>query len=241
MSRFVRSGPERMSAPLPSASHSYLVYTFQSGQCGGIWTTARTATEAIQRIREHRHLTEAYARERMIEIVETEITFLGRYPSGVKKGYWHTFSNVEAKRPHTLFIGAISREDLDVQEAAAIEAAIQKEVELQLRIKAVAHLTAKTVVIEELPKHWKHRVRQTTKGCWVWQTEADVGPYKDAYISMKGPVPEGAVLRHSCDNRRCINPNHLTLGSPRDNVRDMVARYRHPSQKRFGKRRKMPR
>lgn len=37
---------------------------------------------------------------------------------------------------------------------------------------------------------------------------------------------EGYVVRHTCDNPRCINPQHLILGTTQDNVDDRVARGR---------------
>jgi len=47
------------------------------------------------------------------------------------------------------------------------------------------------------------------------------------YMKYYGPIPQGMVVRHKCDNRLCINPEHLELGTPEDNVRDMVRRLRH--------------
>lgn len=37
----------------------------------------------------------------------------------------------------------------------------------------------------------------------------------------------GKVVRHTCDNPRCINPEHLILGTVQDNVNDMMERHRH--------------
>lgn len=37
---------------------------------------------------------------------------------------------------------------------------------------------------------------------------------------------EGLIVRHTCDNPRCINPQHLELGTQHDNVQDMIARRR---------------
>lgn len=46
------------------------------------------------------------------------------------------------------------------------------------------------------------------------------------YMEMFGKIPDGHVIRHKCDNRRCINPEHLISGTPRENSRDMVERDR---------------
>ncbi|MDE2629577.1 MAG: hypothetical protein KGM97_01185, partial [Alphaproteobacteria bacterium] len=179
--------PKRAPAPSPSTSHSYLVCAFQSGEYAGIWTTACSAAEAIHSIRENRCLI-GHTFERATETIRTDIIVLGNYWSGVGKGYRHTFSEVELERPRTMFIGAISREDLKAQMAAANEAAIQKEEDLQRRIKAVAHLTKKVVLMDQLPEHWKLRIRQSSKGCWIWKT-ADESPYRRVYFKMKGAVP----------------------------------------------------
>jgi hypothetical protein len=39
-------------------------------------------------------------------------------------------------------------------------------------------------------------------------------------------IPKGKIIRHKCDNPRCINPFHLEVGTRADNARDMVQRRR---------------
>lgn len=46
------------------------------------------------------------------------------------------------------------------------------------------------------------------------------------YETLVGEIPEGMLVRHTCDNRVCINPDHLIIGTAADNSQDMVSRNR---------------
>ena len=85
-------------------------------------------------------------------------------------------------------------------------------------------------------------------GCWYCEAGGDSAPYGKIYyegrtidnhiaswIVHKGPIPEGKSILHSCDYKRCINPEHLFAGTQQDNIDDMIAKGRkapaHPQAK----------
>lgn len=81
-------------------------------------------------------------------------------------------------------------------------------------------------------------------GCWEWSgnlgrdgygkvTRANktVRAHRLAYETWVGPIPEGHVVIHSCDNPPCINPEHLRPGTHQENTHDMLAKGRGRWQK----------
>lgn len=54
--------------------------------------------------------------------------------------------------------------------------------------------------------------------------------HRAAYEEFIGPIPRGMLVCHRCDTPRCIKPNHLFLGTPKDNTQDMLRKSRRPSQ-----------
>jgi len=51
--------------------------------------------------------------------------------------------------------------------------------------------------------------------------------HRVAWELANGPIPDGAFVLHTCDNRRCVNPDHLWTGSYLDNISDMNVKLRH--------------
>lgn len=50
--------------------------------------------------------------------------------------------------------------------------------------------------------------------------------HRYAFFKANGVIPEGLVIRHRCDNRGCVNVEHLELGTTQDNTADRVERGR---------------
>lgn len=73
-----------------------------------------------------------------------------------------------------------------------------------------------------------------TDSCWIW----NAGLFKDngygqfrvgdkkmkahrvSYMIINGNIPDGKILCHTCDNRKCVNPNHLILADHKFNAED---------------------
>lgn len=53
-----------------------------------------------------------------------------------------------------------------------------------------------------------------------------MGAHRAAWIRTNGPIPEGMVVCHKCDNGLCVNVDHLFLGSLKDNMQDCVRKGR---------------
>jgi hypothetical protein len=96
------------------------------------------------------------------------------------------------------------------------------------------------------PRFWSHVT--FGEGCWEYQGRRDRQGYgrlcrkitgafrahRYAWTLVNGPIPEGAVIRHSCDNPPCVRPDHLLIGTQADNIADRQARGRHNPGRLFG-------
>ena len=81
----------------------------------------------------------------------------------------------------------------------------------------------------------KDKIIIDDNGCWLWQgatTTKGYGSYSSkrvhrmSYELFVGAIPTGMYVLHSCDVRLCCNPEHLRLGTAKDNAADTMERGR---------------
>lgn len=92
----------------------------------------------------------------------------------------------------------------------------------------------------------KCRINEMT-GCWEWVGTLDKNSYGQcsrdneriasrlAYKTYKGSIPKGYSVCHKCDVTFCVNPNHLFLGTQKDNMQDMYSKRRNAKGESHGR------
>ena len=82
-------------------------------------------------------------------------------------------------------------------------------------------------------RFWNNVNISDKDSCWDWKAgrsgtgygccycgSSERKAHRVSWIYTNGPIPKDKLVLHKCDNRLCVNPNHLYLGSRSDNQRD---------------------
>lgn len=84
-----------------------------------------------------------------------------------------------------------------------------------------------------------------SSGCWLWRGALSNGyghfgfmgrvvkAHRFAFMLYKDKIPPGLLVRHSCDIPACVNPEHLILGTRKDNTLDAAIQGRLGVQRKF--------
>lgn len=92
-------------------------------------------------------------------------------------------------------------------------------------------------------RFWSHV--QKSDGCWLWTGARDDKGYgigsgssehewahRYSFALAFGPIPGELSVLHRCDNPPCVRPDHLFLGTQKDNVIDMTRKGRHHNSRK---------
>lgn len=99
---------------------------------------------------------------------------------------------------------------------------------------------------ERIVRFFSHVDKGADNGCWNWTGAVNgsiknpgygvfsikhklVGAHRFSYSLLVGDIPNGLFVCHSCDNRLCVNPTHLWVGTARENTQDCIAKGRFAS------------
>ena len=68
---------------------------------------------------------------------------------------------------------------------------------------------------------WAKHINRSGYGS-VWSGGKNRDAHRVSYELHHGPIPQGMCVMHSCDNRACIEPSHLSIGTRTENMQDMA-------------------
>lgn len=79
--------------------------------------------------------------------------------------------------------------------------------------------------------NWTGGINTYGYGCFRGGDQKNHRAHRAAYRLYVGEIPKGKIIMHICDNRKCVNPKHLKVGTHRQNTIDMHQKGRWPDRK----------
>lgn len=93
--------------------------------------------------------------------------------------------------------------------------------------------------MKTLQERFEEKIFYSPDGCWYWTGSLNNMGYgwfgvnrkiklahRVSYSLYRSSIPEGMILMHACDNPACVNPDHLKLGTMKQNTQDMISKGR---------------
>lgn len=92
---------------------------------------------------------------------------------------------------------------------------------------------------KSVAQRFEENIFHSPDGCWYWlgapqftgygtirKNSVSISAHRLSYEFYKGPIPDGLWVLHTCDNKLCVNPDHLYAGTHAQNTLDAVSRGR---------------
>ncbi len=98
--------------------------------------------------------------------------------------------------------------------------------------------------LKEWNNYFPSRIKKNDNGCFIWQRcHADngyglalgTGAHRLSWAMVYGPIRKGLCVCHRCDVKDCVNPDHLFLGTQKDNILDKMAKGRQSRGEKHGR------
>lgn len=93
--------------------------------------------------------------------------------------------------------------------------------------------------MQQVERRFLDALQRESNGCWRWKQRCNshgygqtrihqtkIASHRLAYTLFCGPIPDGMCVLHHCDNPPCCRPDHLFLGTMKDNMQDMAKKKR---------------